>query len=55
MMHIANSKMLKTIKLLINLNKIQNLYNIAKSNNFYFSKLGKGAGMFHYTAEAVSA
>jgi len=27
----------KTIKLLINLNKIQKLYNIVKSNTFYFS------------------
>jgi len=27
----------ETIKLVINLNKIQKLYNIVKSNHFYFS------------------
>ena len=36
MMHITTSKILKAIKLLINLNKIQKLYKIVKSDNFYF-------------------
>ena len=45
MMHnYHNFEDIKIIKLLINLNKIQKLYNIVKSNNFYFSELGKGAG-----------
>ena len=33
----------KSTKPLINWNKIKTLSNIVKSNNFYFSKLGKGA------------
>jgi len=32
-----NFENVKTIKLLINLNNIQKLYNIVKSNNLYFS------------------
>jgi len=36
-MQITTLKDTKTIKLLINLNKIKKLYNIVKSNHFYFS------------------
>ena len=37
MMYIHNFEDTKTIQLLMNLNKIQKLYDNVKSNNFYFS------------------